>query len=81
MKGNENWDLLYAYMYLRFWPSNVPMISYLNIDIWFKSNEMQIFTPPVHRGSRIVAVGLILYNQIQHMLIFFNFYIPLLFQI
>ena len=30
MTGKENWDFLYAYMYLRFWPSNVPMISDLN---------------------------------------------------
>ena len=33
MTGNENWDFLYAYMYLRFWPSNVPMISDLNITV------------------------------------------------
>ena len=35
MTGNENWDFLYAYMYLRFWPSNVPMISDLNINKFF----------------------------------------------
>ena len=34
MTGNENWDFLYAYMYFRFWPSSVPMISDLNVGVY-----------------------------------------------